>query len=172
MSARRSDHQNPCHHRCFAYRADWGTEHAEAVDAEIAATLRRREGAMEPGEVAGYVRSDRVPSRPRQRPASPSAGHDDRGVWVDTGREHGMAALGASMSAENARIAFESVKVLAACACRMTRVVWRPGEVMRCSPCSPASSSPASAAWPTARCHSRRPVPAAGAGTDRPSRRL
>ena len=86
-----------------------GTEHAEAVDAEIAATLRRREGAWSQARlricaigscsVATPTASGVAVSRPTTIV-----------VWVDTGREHGMAALGASMSAENARIAFESVK--------------------------------------------------------------
>jgi len=95
-----------------------GTEHAEAVDAEIAATLRRREGAWSRArlrDMCDRIVFRRDPDSVRRRRQQ---AHDDRGVWVDTGREHGMAALGASMSAENARIAFESVKVLAACACK------------------------------------------------------
>ncbi len=95
-----------------------GTEHAEAVDTEIAATLRRRPGAWSRGrlrDMCDRIVFRRDPDSVRRRRQQ---AHEDRGVWLDTDREHGMAALGASMSAENARIAFESVKALADCACK------------------------------------------------------
>ncbi|MFZ2240703.1 MAG: DUF222 domain-containing protein, partial [Gordonia amarae] len=94
------------------------TEDAEAVDAEIAATLRRRKGGWSRSRLRDMCdrivfRRDPDSVRRRRRQA-----HEDRGVWLDTDREHGMAALGGTMSAENARIAFEAVKSLAASACK------------------------------------------------------
>ncbi|QHN32733.1 DUF222 domain-containing protein [Gordonia amarae] len=93
-------------------------EDAEAVDAEIAATLRRRKGGWSRSrlrDMCDRIVFRRDPDSVRRRRQQ---AHEDRGVWLDTDREHGMAALCGTMSAENARIAFESVKSLAACACK------------------------------------------------------
>lgn len=95
-----------------------GTAHAGPVDTEIAATLRRRPGAWSRGRLRDLCdrivfRRDPDSIRRRRQHA-----HADRSIWLDTDRDHGMAALGATMSAEHARIAFEAMKNLAACACK------------------------------------------------------
>ncbi|MDL9935743.1 DUF222 domain-containing protein [Gordonia sp. ABSL1-1] len=95
-------------------------EHMSVVDAGIADRLRRARGGW---SVAGLrTMVDRIVFRhdPDAVRRKRDAALADRGTWI-TSAEGGMAHLGVSMSAENARISHDAVVRLAATACRNDR---------------------------------------------------
>ncbi|MDL9935173.1 DUF222 domain-containing protein [Gordonia sp. ABSL1-1] len=95
-------------------------EHMSVVDAGIADRLRRARGGW---SVAGLrTMVDRIVFRhdPDAVRRKRDAALADRGTWI-TAVEGGMAHVGVSMSAENARISHDAVVRLAATACRFDR---------------------------------------------------
>ncbi|GGF34033.1 HNH endonuclease signature motif containing protein [Williamsia phyllosphaerae] len=108
---------SPRHIRTIVSRTELidGQDYAADVDAAIAESLRRR-GSWSDNRMRDMVdrivyRHDPDAVRERRRRAL-----DDRGCWIERG-EDGMAEVGASMSAENALLAYKNVCDLADLVC-------------------------------------------------------
>ncbi len=104
---------SPRHIRTIVSRTELvdGEDYAAEVDAAIAESLRRQ-GSWSENRMRDMVdrivyRHDPDAVRERRRRAL-----DDRGCWIERG-EDGMAEIGASMSAENALLAYKNVCDLA-----------------------------------------------------------
>ncbi len=109
---------SPRRFRLIAARTDLidDTDWAPALDAELAAVLRRRRGTWSNRRLTDMV--DRLifrhdPDAVRRRHTKAKQG---RSVWVLPDAD-GMATLGASMTAQDAKIALDAVARLAALVC-------------------------------------------------------
>ncbi len=108
---------SPRHIRTIVSRTELidGQEYAPEVDAAIAESLRRR-GSWSDQRMRDMI--DRIvyrhdPDAVRERR---ERAKDDRICWLERG-EHGMAEIGASMTAENALLVYQRINELASQVC-------------------------------------------------------